>query len=105
MKKLISTLFAVLLVFSMLPIAVNAVENIIAYTPLTATEGELYVGNPILANTGVGPLSFQLIEGPQGMTIESNTGILKWTPTENQIGQNTFKVTVTDHGDNDITTP
>jgi hypothetical protein len=44
-------------------------------------------------------LSFALLEAPAGATIETVSGIVKWTPNASQAGRNhLFTVTVTDNG-------
>ncbi len=55
----------------------------------TATDADLP------ANT----LSFSLLSAPAGMTLDPNTGVLTWTPTETQgPGTNLITVQVTDNG-------
>ena len=41
-------------------------------------------------------LTYSLLIFPEGMTIDSSTGIITWTPTEEQIGGNEVIVTVND---------
>ncbi len=41
-------------------------------------------------------LTYSLLTSPEGMTIDSSTGIITWTPTEEQIGGNEVIVTVND---------
>jgi uncharacterized protein (DUF1778 family) len=45
----------------------------------------------------VNPLTFSLEEAPPGMTIDSVTGLISWSPAANQIGTYTVTVRVTDH--------
>jgi len=41
-------------------------------------------------------LTYSLLTFPEGMTIDSSTGVITWTPTEEQIGGNEVIVTVND---------
>src|SRR5207247_9322 len=44
-------------------------------------------------------LTFTLLQSPPGMIIDTNTGVITWTPTEAQgPGTNTITVRVTDNG-------
>ena len=38
------------------------------------------------------------VDGPAGMTIDSATGVITWTPTSDQVGSHTVTVTGTDQG-------
>ena len=42
------------------------------------------------------PLTFSLLDAPDGATIDADTGFLAWTPTVDQIGDQTFAVRVVD---------
>ncbi len=50
--------------------------------------------------TGVDPegenLTFRLIENPNGMTINPNTGLIQWTPTRSQAGLSDITVEIVD---------
>ncbi|SFD53815.1 Ig-like domain-containing protein [Pseudoalteromonas denitrificans] len=41
-------------------------------------------------------LVFSLTQAPTGLTIDANTGEIKWTPTTEQIGEHNIQVVVTD---------
>jgi hypothetical protein len=41
-------------------------------------------------------LTYSLLTSPEGMTIDSSTGVITWTPTEEQIGGNEVTVKVND---------
>jgi len=41
-------------------------------------------------------LTYSLLTSPEGMTVDSSTGIITWTPTEEQIGGNEVIITVND---------
>ncbi|MGA2324063.1 MAG: DUF2341 domain-containing protein [Sedimentisphaerales bacterium] len=63
-------------------------------TPVTdAFVGETYIYDAD-AN-GAEPLSYQLVVYPEGMIIDANTGVISWTPTEEQSGNNDVTVKAT----------
>lgn len=43
-------------------------------------------------------LTYELVNGPQGASIDSETGALGWTPTSEQIGSHTITARVCDNG-------
>lgn len=43
-------------------------------------------------------LDYVLIIAPQGMTIDPITGLIQWTPNDQQVGSHPVEVTVTDNG-------
>ena len=53
-----------------------------------------YDANAFDADSDV--LTFALLAGPSGMTINTQTGLILWTPDATQIGQNSVTVQVTD---------
>ena len=71
---------------------------VITSTPITtATVGQLYsydvdATDPDAGNT----LTFSLTTGPTGMTINSVSGLIQWTPAANQVGANSVTVLVQD---------
>ena len=96
MNKFITSM---LMVFLLGLTFVSASESILALTPLTATEGEQYNGDLILAGTAQGLLTFSLVSGPEGMVIDTDTGDLTWTPSASQVGSHDITITVTDDSD------
>jgi hypothetical protein len=56
------------------------------------------------AASGTGPFSFSLARSPDGMTILSDTGLLSWTPSEEQVGVHEIVITVTDGNNSDTQT-
>ncbi len=42
------------------------------------------------------PLTYSLLESPAGMTINSSTGAIRWTPTASDAGEHTVEVEVSD---------
>ena len=74
-------------------LTVPANQTLNELTTLTVTNTATDVDIP--ANT----LTFALVSGPTGMTINTNTGVIVWTPTEAQgPSTNTVTVSVTDNG-------
>jgi hypothetical protein len=70
---------------------------VIESTPITtATEGALYTYGVEATDPEGDELAFTLLIHPTGMTINSSTGEINWTPTEEQIGENKVKVEVSD---------
>ena len=61
-----------------------------------ADAGAAYLFN-IPENVG-DMLMFSLDAAPSGMTMDSNTGLIQWTPTNAQVGSNDVTVRVTDSG-------
>lgn len=46
-------------------------------------------------------LAFSLSDGPEGMAIDGSTGLLSWTPGDDQVGEHTINVSVSDRFDHD----
>jgi hypothetical protein len=62
----------------------------------TATEGALYIYGVEATDPEGDTLTYSLTAGPTGMTINSSTGVINWTPTEVQIGANEVEIKVSD---------
>ncbi len=62
----------------------------------TATAGKLYTYQIELNDDASSKVVFSLILAPDGMTIDSSTGLIMWTPTESQLGENEVKIRVSD---------
>ncbi len=54
-----------------------------------------YLVNAVDPDAGEG-LTFALLNGPTGMTIDTATGLVSWTPTVGQLGRHLVRVQVTD---------
>ncbi len=75
---------------------VNAAPRIASSAPLTATRGLLY-RYPVEATDPNGDeLVFSLVKAPEEMTIDRATGMITWTPSSAQTGQNPVTVQVAD---------
>jgi len=70
----------------------------ITSTPITtATEDVLYAYDVNATDPDVGDvLTYSLTTSPAGMTINSATGLIQWTPTNAQVGNNAVVVQVQD---------
>ncbi|MBU1035846.1 Ig domain-containing protein [bacterium] len=62
----------------------------------TAKEGAVYTYEVEAVDPDGDTLEFSLLVQPTGMTINSTTGAISWTPTEGQIGDNEVVVDVSD---------
>jgi len=62
----------------------------------TAQEGVLYTDTIEATDPEGDTLTYSLITRPDGMTINSSTGVISWTPTGEQIGENEVEVEVSD---------
>jgi subtilisin family serine protease len=66
--------------------------DITSSPPTTATVGQAYSYD---ANaSGTTPLTWSLVTGPSGMTINSGTGVVSWTPTSSQTGNHNVTIQV-----------
>lgn len=70
----------------------NQAPNVTSDPVTFAKLGELYSYQVTGADPEGQPLAFQLINAPQGMTINTQTGLVQWSPTATQTGN--FSVTV-----------
>ncbi len=65
--------------------------------PLLAQVGQAYNYNVDASDSDVGDLLvFSLVAGPEGMTIDPNSGVIQWTPVLAQLGQQEVTVEVRD---------
>ena len=58
--------------------------------PTSITVEELYTYS--VEATGDPKPTFSLTESPKGMTIDPNTGLIEWTPTNNQLGDHSVTI-------------
>ncbi len=69
----------------------------ITSTPITlATVDELYTYDVDVTDPDGDTLTYSLTTSPAGMTINSTNGVISWTPTFDQIGDNDVTVEVSD---------
>jgi len=77
------------------PIA-NQAPTITTNPPTSATVGTQYQYDVNATDPDGDTLTYSLVTAPTGMTINSSTGLITWTPTSSQTGNNTVKVSVSD---------
>lgn len=63
---------------------------------VTAVEEEDYQYAVEASDNDGDPMTYQLVKSPSGMSINSNTGLIKWQPTSEQVGDFTVLIEVTD---------
>ncbi|MEM8735110.1 MAG: putative Ig domain-containing protein, partial [Planctomycetota bacterium] len=64
--------------------------------------GEEYFFELAVQDSDLDALAFTLLEGPVGMSVHPSEGFLHWTPEQDQLGEHTVRVQVTDPaGDSD----
>ncbi|MFW6134547.1 MAG: Ig domain-containing protein [Elusimicrobiota bacterium] len=101
MKKSLSLLAifivsALLVSGCMLPIFGNNPPVIESSPKTTAAAGTLFTYQVILNEDASDNVVFSLTKYPEGMTINSSTGLISWTPEESQAGEHEVSVKVSD---------
>ena len=90
-------IFSVVLISGcMLPIFGNEPPIIQSSPSLNVKLGDTYSYQVEAIDDNDDDLIYSLILAPDGMTIDSSTGAVSWTPTEVQVGENDVKVKVSD---------
>lgn len=64
--------------------------------PTTATEGQSYTYAAAASDPENDPLTWSLTTSPSGMTVNSGTGLVQWTPTNAQVGSHNVTLEVSD---------
>jgi len=96
-KKLLLTLSIFLIVFLFTGCFLFNSSPVIESDPVTtAKEGAVYTYDVEATDPNEDTLTYSLTVSPTGMTINSITGAITWTPTESQIGENEVVVEVSD---------
>lgn len=83
---------------SVLEERLNSPPGITSWPRQTASLGQRYVYQPVVQNRDGDPLTFSLVSGPFGMSMDS-LGNLHWIPTANQVGVQHVEIYVQDHRD------
>jgi hypothetical protein len=79
--------------------AVNDSPKFVSTPVTTATVDELYTYNVNAADPDLeDALTYSLAVNPTGMTIDTTTGLIEWTPTSAEVGANDVVVKVSDSG-------
>jgi len=96
-KKLLLSLGLFLVVFLFTGCYLFNLPPVIESDPVTtAKEGVAYTYDVEATDPNGDILEFSLLVHPTGMTINSTTGVISWTPTEAQIGANDIEIEVSD---------
>ena len=97
-KKLLLSLSVFLIVFLFTGCFLFNSSPVIESNPVTtAKEGAIYTYDVEATDLNEeDTLTYSLTVSPTGMTINSTTGVITWTPTEGQIGENEVVVEVSD---------
>jgi len=84
--------------FTVASTATNNREPVITSTPIGYAEvGEKYGYNVEASDDDIGDvLTFSLSQRPDGMVIDQQTGVISWTPTMSQLGEQSVTVAVSD---------
>lgn len=87
-------------------VPINHSPGITSMPPTTAGAGQLYQYQVSAIDPDVGDvLIFSLTQAPTNMTVDSATGLIKWTPTAAQVGNYDVTVRVQDGGGLFVTQP
>lgn len=73
--------------------------------PPTARRERVYIYNVDASDPEQGPIVFSLLSAPSGMSINSATGRILWTPTDAQVGDHTVNIQAADQGGLSATQP
>ncbi len=77
----------------------TAPDSVVASANTRGNVGRAYLSDLISPEEGSG-LIYALSAAPNGATINSNTGVVNWTPQSSQLGDNTFSLELTDAAGN-----
>ena len=86
-----------------LDVAINNMPPVIAESKQVSFDGKTFVYQVKGTDPDGDTVSYALENAPQGMTINSQTGLITWPITENDYGERTFKVKI-DDGKSGVTT-
>lgn len=96
-KKLLISLSVFFIAFLFTGCFLFNSSPIIESDPVTTTkEGANYTYDVEATDPNGDTLTYSLTTNPTGMTINFTTGVISWTPTESQIGENEVVVEVSD---------
>lgn len=76
----------------------NGQPVITSSPPADARSGEPYAYSVVAADPEGYALIFSLLAAPMGMSIDSGSGVIGWTPSAAQLGANSVTIRVTDQG-------
>jgi len=96
-KKLLLTLSVFFIAFLFTGCFLFNSSPVIESDPVTTTkEGAIYTYDVEATDPNGDTLEFSLLVHPTGMTINSTTGVITWTPIGDQIGENEVVIEVSD---------
>ncbi|MBA3062936.1 MAG: hypothetical protein FP833_08325, partial [Atribacteria sp.] len=104
MKKLFIILFGLIIVTAMvgclnltaIPPFLNGAPIIISEPIITATENNQYFYQLEVNDPEGDSLTYLLVLSPEGMSINSENGLITWAPTNNQVGIHQVVVEISD---------
>ena len=73
----------------------TAPSSVVSSAVTTANVDRPYLSDLINDEEGSG-LTYTLVSGPSGATINTTTGVLNWTPSSGQVGTQNFDIRLTD---------
>ena len=77
----------------------NAAPQFNSSPPVRGLAGELYLYPAAVSDPDGGPPQFSLTQAPAGMTVDANTGLVRWQPAAGQTGLQAVTLQVSDqHG-------
>jgi hypothetical protein len=77
--------------------AINHPPQITSTPVIEATVGKAYAYNVVGMDLDADDvLEYSIVEGPQGMAIDSSSGMITWTPTKDQEGAQVVSIMVSD---------
>ena len=74
----------------------NAAPIITSQARAAAVVSQMYVYDITADDADGDPLTWSLVDAPAGVSLNTQAGTLRWTPTLDQLGENTVTVEVTD---------
>lgn len=80
----------------MLPLLGNEPVTIVSKANLSAIVGKLYKYQLDIEDDSKTKVVFALDIAPEGMTMDGSTGLIMWTPKENQVGKHEVVIRVSD---------
>jgi len=75
---------------------INVPSNITSSPINTTLEDQDYIYDVECDDEGLGSTTYSLINPPNNMTIDQDTGLIKWVPNNTQVGNHSIKVHVDD---------
>ncbi|WAK00609.1 carboxypeptidase regulatory-like domain-containing protein [Methylobacter sp. YRD-M1] len=79
-----------------IPVTDNQPPVIASNAPVSASVANIYEYHPQVSDPEGNALIFGLSDYPSGMEINSATGVIRWMPTSQQVGEQNFTLVVSD---------